>query len=60
MTVFIAPHRRNKDRAPVAGGHHLDAAAAGPVGLEHPVAVPQVAHQHERPAPGQQSGAPPQ
>lgn len=34
---------------------HLKAAAVAPVGLGHAVAVPQVAHRHGEPAPGQQS-----
>src|SRR5579859_3362838 len=41
---------------PVTGAHHLRAAPAVPVGFEHAVAVPQVAHQHAKAAPGDQGG----
>ena len=39
---------------PVGRRHDLGAAAAGPVGLEDPVPVTQVAHLHAEPASGQQ------
>jgi len=39
---------------PVDRGHDLGPAAAGPVGLEEPVPVAQVAHLHAEPASGQQ------
>ena len=65
IATFAASRRASSPRSPapvhshvqqpMAGGHHLEPTATRPVGLEHGVAAPRVAHQNGDPAPGQQS-----
>jgi hypothetical protein len=55
----VARHMTVPPRTPswptTPSGHHLKAAVGAPVGLEHTVAAPQVAHQYGEPPPGSQS-----